>query len=170
MTPAQAADITQAESLLAYHEPEVVIADKGYDKRAFGRRDRGTRWGGGDPDPGRPNATTTARPTPISRAECVRAILGDAARLRLRAAVSPGFQLAVLATSDRLAAATGARSAPALAAHVHGATYGFFLAPTAPDSGRALLTLSAPGDAMLAYPDGRHPRSCGQCNRVCGTP
>lgn len=35
MTPAQAADITQAEALLADHEPDAVIADKGYDKRAL---------------------------------------------------------------------------------------------------------------------------------------
>jgi transposase len=35
LTPGQAADIGQAETLLADHEPEVVIADKGYDSNAF---------------------------------------------------------------------------------------------------------------------------------------
>ncbi len=35
MTPGQASDIGQAEALLADHTPEVVIADKGYDKRAL---------------------------------------------------------------------------------------------------------------------------------------
>jgi transposase len=31
LTPGQAADVTQAEALIAGSEPEVVIADKGYD-------------------------------------------------------------------------------------------------------------------------------------------
>ena len=35
LTPGQASDIGQAEALLADHEPEVVIADKGYDKEAL---------------------------------------------------------------------------------------------------------------------------------------
>jgi transposase len=35
LTAAQASDIAQAEALLAGHQPEVVIADKGYDKRAL---------------------------------------------------------------------------------------------------------------------------------------
>ncbi len=35
MTAANESDIAQAEELLADHEPEVVIADKGYDKRAL---------------------------------------------------------------------------------------------------------------------------------------
>jgi len=35
LTPGQASDIGQAEALLADHEPEAVIADKGYDKRAL---------------------------------------------------------------------------------------------------------------------------------------
>jgi transposase len=35
VTPGQASDIGQAEALLADHTPEVVIADKGYDKRAL---------------------------------------------------------------------------------------------------------------------------------------
>jgi transposase len=35
LTPGQASDIGQAEALLADHRPEVVIADKGYDKKAF---------------------------------------------------------------------------------------------------------------------------------------
>jgi transposase len=35
LTAAQAADITQAEALLADHAPDAVIADKGYDKRAL---------------------------------------------------------------------------------------------------------------------------------------
>ena len=35
MTAAQASDIGQAEALLADHTPEVVIADKGYDKKAL---------------------------------------------------------------------------------------------------------------------------------------
>jgi transposase len=35
VTAAQASDIAQAEALLAGHEPEVVIADKGYDKKAL---------------------------------------------------------------------------------------------------------------------------------------
>ena len=35
LTAAQESDIAQAEALLADHEPEAVIADKGYDKRAF---------------------------------------------------------------------------------------------------------------------------------------
>jgi transposase len=35
LTPGQASDIGQAEALLADHEPEVVIADKGYDKQAL---------------------------------------------------------------------------------------------------------------------------------------
>jgi transposase len=35
LTAAQESDIGQAEALLAGHEPEVVIADKGYDKRAL---------------------------------------------------------------------------------------------------------------------------------------
>jgi len=35
LTPGQAADIKQAEGLLADHEPEAVIADKGYDSDAF---------------------------------------------------------------------------------------------------------------------------------------
>jgi transposase len=34
-TPGQASDIGQAEALLAGHEPEVVIADKAYDKKAL---------------------------------------------------------------------------------------------------------------------------------------
>jgi transposase len=34
-TPGQASDIGQAEALLGDHEPEAVIADKAYDKRAF---------------------------------------------------------------------------------------------------------------------------------------
>ena len=35
LTPGQASDIGQAEELLADHAPEVVIADKGYDKKAL---------------------------------------------------------------------------------------------------------------------------------------
>ena len=35
LTAAQASDIAQAEALLAGHEPEVVIADKGYDKKGL---------------------------------------------------------------------------------------------------------------------------------------
>jgi transposase len=35
LTAAQESDIAQAEELLADHEPEVVIADKGYDKKAL---------------------------------------------------------------------------------------------------------------------------------------
>lgn len=35
MTAGQASDIGQAADLLADHEPEAVIADKGYDKQAF---------------------------------------------------------------------------------------------------------------------------------------
>ena len=35
LTAAQESDIAQAEELLAGHEPEVVIADKGYDKKAL---------------------------------------------------------------------------------------------------------------------------------------
>jgi transposase len=35
LTPGQASDIGQAAELLADHEPEVVIADKGYDGDAF---------------------------------------------------------------------------------------------------------------------------------------
>jgi transposase len=35
VTPGQASDIGQAETLLADHEPEKVIADKGYDSDAF---------------------------------------------------------------------------------------------------------------------------------------
>jgi transposase len=35
LTAAQESDIAQAEDLLADHTPEVVIADRGYDKRAL---------------------------------------------------------------------------------------------------------------------------------------
>ena len=35
LTAANESDIAQAEALLAGHEPEVVIADRGYDKRAL---------------------------------------------------------------------------------------------------------------------------------------
>jgi transposase len=35
VTAANESDIAQAESLLADHAPDVVIADKGYDKRAL---------------------------------------------------------------------------------------------------------------------------------------
>ena len=35
VTPGQASDIGQAETLLADHEPEAVVADKGYDRDAF---------------------------------------------------------------------------------------------------------------------------------------
>ena len=35
LTAAQESDIAQAEALLADHEPAVVIADKGYDKKAL---------------------------------------------------------------------------------------------------------------------------------------
>jgi transposase len=35
LTPGQASDVGQAETLLGRHEPEAVIADKGYDKQAF---------------------------------------------------------------------------------------------------------------------------------------
>jgi transposase len=35
VTAANESDIAQAEELLADHEPEVVIADKGYDKKAL---------------------------------------------------------------------------------------------------------------------------------------
>ena len=35
LTPGQAADITQAETLLAELEPEAVLADKGYDSNAL---------------------------------------------------------------------------------------------------------------------------------------
>lgn len=35
LTPGQASDIGQAEDLLADHAPEVVIADRGYDKKAL---------------------------------------------------------------------------------------------------------------------------------------
>jgi transposase len=35
LTAAQASDIGQAEVLLADHQPEVVIADKGYDQQAL---------------------------------------------------------------------------------------------------------------------------------------
>jgi transposase len=38
LTAAQESDIAQAESLLADHEPQVVIADKGYDKKALVER------------------------------------------------------------------------------------------------------------------------------------
>jgi transposase len=35
LTGANESDIAQAEALLADHEPEVVIADRGYDKKAL---------------------------------------------------------------------------------------------------------------------------------------
>jgi transposase len=35
LTAAQESDIAQAEGLVAGHDPEAVIADKGYDKQAF---------------------------------------------------------------------------------------------------------------------------------------
>jgi transposase len=35
LTPGQASDVGQAEALLADHTPEVVIADRGYDKKAL---------------------------------------------------------------------------------------------------------------------------------------
>jgi transposase len=35
VTPGQAADVKQGEELLADHEPDAVIADKGYDSDAF---------------------------------------------------------------------------------------------------------------------------------------
>jgi transposase len=35
VTAAQESDVAQAEELLAGHEPEVVIADRGYDKKAL---------------------------------------------------------------------------------------------------------------------------------------
>ncbi len=35
VTAAQESDIAQAEELLADHQPEVIIADKGYDKKAL---------------------------------------------------------------------------------------------------------------------------------------
>jgi transposase len=35
LTPGQGSDIGQAEDLLADHAPEVVIADRGYDKKAL---------------------------------------------------------------------------------------------------------------------------------------
>jgi transposase len=35
LTAAQESDIAQAEGLLADHEPDVVIADRGYDKKAL---------------------------------------------------------------------------------------------------------------------------------------
>jgi len=35
LTAANESDIAQSEELLAGHEPEVVIADRGYDKRAL---------------------------------------------------------------------------------------------------------------------------------------
>jgi transposase len=35
LTAAQESDIAQAEALLADHEPQAVIADRGYDKRAL---------------------------------------------------------------------------------------------------------------------------------------
>jgi transposase len=35
VTPANESDIGQADTLLADHQPEVVIADKGYDKKAL---------------------------------------------------------------------------------------------------------------------------------------
>jgi transposase len=35
VTAGQESDIGQAETLLADHEPEAVIADKGYDKKSF---------------------------------------------------------------------------------------------------------------------------------------
>jgi transposase len=35
LTAAQESDIAQAEALLAGHEPQAVIADRGYDKRAL---------------------------------------------------------------------------------------------------------------------------------------
>ena len=38
LTAAQEADITQAEALLAAHQPEAVIADKGYDSAALVQR------------------------------------------------------------------------------------------------------------------------------------
>ena len=38
LTAAQESDIAQAEDLLADHEPEVVIADRGYDKKALVER------------------------------------------------------------------------------------------------------------------------------------
>jgi transposase len=41
LTPGQAADITQADALLDGSDPEVVIADKGYDKRALVERIEG---------------------------------------------------------------------------------------------------------------------------------
>ena len=38
LTAAHESDMAQAEELLADHEPEVVIADRGYDKRALVER------------------------------------------------------------------------------------------------------------------------------------
>jgi transposase len=35
LTPGQASDIGQAEGLIAGHAPEVVVADKGYDKKGL---------------------------------------------------------------------------------------------------------------------------------------
>ena len=58
LTAAQESDIAQAEALLADHEPEVVIADKGYDKKALVERDRVAGGGGGDPDAEEPEASS----------------------------------------------------------------------------------------------------------------
>lgn len=41
LTPGQAADVTQADALLDGTEPEVVIADKGYDKKSLVERIEG---------------------------------------------------------------------------------------------------------------------------------
>jgi transposase len=35
LTPGQASDVGQAEALLGDHEPEAVVADRGYDKKAL---------------------------------------------------------------------------------------------------------------------------------------
>jgi transposase len=35
LTPGQASDIGQADALLAAHQPEAVIADRGYDKKSL---------------------------------------------------------------------------------------------------------------------------------------
>ncbi len=39
LTPGQASDLGQAEALLTDHTPEVVIADRGYDKKALAEAD-----------------------------------------------------------------------------------------------------------------------------------
>ena len=103
MTPANESDIGQAEALLADHQPEVVIADKGYDKKALVEEIESRGAEAAIPTQCNRKEQRTVDPHVLSGTESVRAVLveGETVPARGDAVREEGDQLPRLRQSGR---------------------------------------------------------------------